>query len=99
MTTLTWIGPITTGCSHMTFFSKNAAGEEAMMIIPVSHPRDCKPAWEIRFMDGSGRRPIAPPQPTLEAAKLQAEAELSQPISPDGAAFRLNNVAIDSQRL
>lgn len=86
---LSWIGPITTGHSHQTYFGKNAAGREVMMISPALQPADQKPRWEIRFNDASLRVPAMPRHETLAAAQAQAELEMRQPVSKNGLASRL----------
>lgn len=87
--TLAWIGPITTGHSHQTYFGKDAAGREVMMISPALQPADQKPRWDIRFNDSSLRVPKMPRHDSLSAAQAQAEVEMMQPISKHGLAARL----------
>ena len=89
MPALTWIGPITTGRSHVTYFGSTGAEREVVVITPIRNPANSVPAWEINFTDGSHRTPANPIHLSREAAMAQAEIELDQPISTLGRQSRL----------
>lgn len=91
MADLTWVGPISTGRSHMTYFGSTATEKEVVVVIPVPSPKNGVPAWQIIFTDGSCRTPCKPVHPTREAAFAQTAIELQQPISERGRHSRRQN--------
>lgn len=99
MADLSWVGPISTGRSHMTYFGSTGTEREVVIVTPVSNPKDGLPAWQIAFNDASCRTPAAPCHSTLEAAFAQAAIELSQPIGERGQrSRRLNAFLITKAR-
>lgn len=100
MADLTWVGPISTGRSHMTYFGSTPTEKEVVVVIPVPSPKNGVPAWQIVFIDGSCRTPFAPIHPSREAAFAHASREaafahavieLKQPISERGRRSRRLN--------
>lgn len=91
MADLTWVGPISTGRSHMTYFGSTRTEKEVVIVVPVSSPKNGIPSWEIVFNDGSCRTPAAPYHSTREAALAQAAVELQQPIDERGKQSRRLN--------
>jgi hypothetical protein len=75
----------------MTFFGSTATEREVVVVIPVAHPKDGVPAWQIVFNDESCRTPAAPIHATRESAFAQATIELLQPISEHGRHSRRLN--------
>lgn len=88
MPALTWIGPITTGRSHVTYFGSTGAEREVVVVTPIRNPANSVPAWEITFTDGSHRTPAMPIHLSREAAMARAEIELDQPITALGRQSR-----------
>lgn len=91
MADLTWVGPISTGRSHMTYFGSTRSEREVVIVTPVSSPKNGVPAWQIAFNDASCRTPAAPCHPTREAAFAQAAIEIRQRIGERGKQSRRLN--------
>lgn len=91
MPALTWIGPISTGRSHMTYFGSTSSEKEVFVVMPMKNPIGGGPVWELSFTDASLRVPTVTRHLTRHAAMEQAEEDLRLPITEPGRRSRLHH--------
>lgn len=97
MAKITWVGPISTGRSHLTYFGSIAGERDVMTIVAGKNPAGGKPTWHLTFNDGSLREPRLPTHYALDDAKASAEDDLRQPISAHGKIARVERALFDTK--